>query len=154
MDKKTEIQLLQQFKGSDSYFTQFFNDHDIDQMCENIKNDFAIESDCQFYAQISEMRQKLRDMECQHKEEIKRLNEEHINALKLRCEHSAEKSRAFVKELLKAEASGNDSITGICGEFIGTLDVIKIKRECGISLSDAEIDNLISAVSVVYEFND
>lgn len=151
MDKATEIKLLQQFKGTDSYFTQCFNDHDIDQMCENIKNDFAIESDCQFFAQIAELKGQLRDMKRQHEEEIKRLNDEHNRALKQMCERSADKRRAFVKELLNAEETGEDTITGICGEFIGTLDVIKIKRECGITPTDTEIDHLIHAASLVEE---
>lgn len=151
MDKASEIKLLQQFKGTDSYFTQYFNDHDIDQMCENIKNDFAIESDCQFFAKIAELQGQLRDMKRQHEEEIKRVNDERNKALKQMCERSIENKRAFVKQLLNAEATGEDTVTGICGEFIGTLDVIKIKRELGITLTDTEIDHLIHAASLVDE---
>ncbi len=120
-------------------------------MCENIKNDFAIENDCQFFAQIAELQGQLRDMKRQHEEEIKRLNDEHNRALKQMCERSADKRRAFVKELLNAEETGEDTITGIGGEFIGTLDVIKIKRECGITPTDTEIDHLIHAASLVEE---
>lgn len=120
-------------------------------MCENIKNDFAIESDCQFFAQIAELQGQLRDMKRQHEEEIKRLNDEHNRALKQMCERSADKTRAFVKELLNAEETGEDTITSICSEFIGTLDVIKIKREYGITLTDTEIDHLIHAASLVDE---
>lgn len=150
MDKKQEIEILQSLK-SDTYFADFFGSHDIDQMCENIKNDFAIESDCKFFAQIAELQGQLRDMKRQHEDDIKRLNDEHNQALKQMCERSADKRRAFVKELLNAEETGEDTITGICGEFIGTLDVIKIKRELGITLTDTEIDHLIHEASLVDE---
>lgn len=52
MNKETEIKTLQSLKG-DTYFAQFFNSHDIDQMCENIKNDFAIELNCQFNEKVA-----------------------------------------------------------------------------------------------------
>ena len=47
LSKEEEINLLQQLK-CDSYFHQFFSDADIDQMCENIRNDFQIQSECSF----------------------------------------------------------------------------------------------------------
>lgn len=43
MDKNTEIRTLKSLKG-DTYFNQFFTSEDIDEMCENIEKDFAIES--------------------------------------------------------------------------------------------------------------
>ena len=46
MRKQEEIQVLQSLKG-DTYFAQKFGS-DIDQMCENIKNDFPIEMGCVF----------------------------------------------------------------------------------------------------------
>lgn len=52
MDKKQEIEILQSLKG-DTYFADFFGSHDIDQMCENIKNDFGLEYCCQFYQKTS-----------------------------------------------------------------------------------------------------
>lgn len=42
MTKQEEIDILQSLKG-DTYFAQFFGSKDIDQMCQNINNDFAIE---------------------------------------------------------------------------------------------------------------
>lgn len=44
MTKQEEIDILQSLKG-DTYFAQFFGSKDIDQMCQNINNDFAIEED-------------------------------------------------------------------------------------------------------------
>ena len=54
MDKETEIKTLQSLKG-DTYFAQFFKSCDIDQMCENIKNDFPIELNCQFDQKASQL---------------------------------------------------------------------------------------------------
>lgn len=47
MTRQEEINVLQSLKG-DTYFNQYFSDKDIDQMCQNIANDFAIESGCTF----------------------------------------------------------------------------------------------------------
>lgn len=47
LSKEEEINILQSLK-CDSYFHQFFSDADIDQMCENIRNDFQIQSGCSF----------------------------------------------------------------------------------------------------------
>lgn len=47
MNKFDEMKMLQSLKG-DTYFNQYFSSEDIDQMCQNIENDFAIESDCSF----------------------------------------------------------------------------------------------------------
>ena len=44
MTKQDEIEVLQSLKG-DTYFSQFFTSNDIDQMCQNIRNDFPIELD-------------------------------------------------------------------------------------------------------------
>ena len=48
MKRAEEIQILQSLKG-DTYFADFFGEHDIDQMCENIKNDFGLESTCRIF---------------------------------------------------------------------------------------------------------
>jgi len=48
MTKDEEISILQSLKGNGTYFGQFFSPSDIDQMCDNIRNDFAIESGCSF----------------------------------------------------------------------------------------------------------
>jgi len=42
MDKQSEIKVLKSLKG-ETYFNQLFTGEEIDQMCENISNDFAIE---------------------------------------------------------------------------------------------------------------
>ena len=47
MTKQKEIDILQSLK-CDTYFAQFFGSNDIDQMCQNIKNDFGIECGCRF----------------------------------------------------------------------------------------------------------
>lgn len=76
MDKQTEIKTLQSLKG-DTYFNQVFNNHDIDQMCENIKNDFGIEMDCQFFQKIAALEKQIADMKAAHDAEIKKINAAH-----------------------------------------------------------------------------
>lgn len=47
MNKFDEIKTLKSLKG-DTYFNQYFSDKDIDQMCQNIEQDIAIEVGCSF----------------------------------------------------------------------------------------------------------
>ena len=57
MIKQEEIQVLQSLKG-DTYFAQKFGS-DIDQMCENIKNDFPIEMGCVFMTETEALKKTL-----------------------------------------------------------------------------------------------
>lgn len=47
MDKETEINHLRALQHGDTYFAQFFK-NDVDQMVQNIQNDFPIEFGCKF----------------------------------------------------------------------------------------------------------
>lgn len=51
MEKQKEIETLRSLKG-DTYFGEYFSSDDIEQMCENIKNDFPIEMDCHFAEKV------------------------------------------------------------------------------------------------------
>lgn len=51
MTKEEEINHLMALKGckrGDTYFNQFFSSDDIEQMIQNIHDDFAIEMGCSF----------------------------------------------------------------------------------------------------------
>lgn len=136
MDKQTEISLLQQLKG-DTYFNQYFNNYDIDQMCENIKNDFAIEYDCQFASKEVELKKKLNAVADEHHQELKR-----------RLQDAKKKLFSFASGALLVESKKREkTITEVCYESIGKLETIKIKAMFGITLEQEEIDYLIMKAS-------
>ena len=122
MDKQKEIEILQSLKG-DTYFADFFGAHDIDQMCENIRNDFGLEYCCQFYQKAAIFEQKVKDAEKKHKES----------------------DENFVRGLI-------DDFSGIIPpeiydrlvDKVGILFIINWKRQQDYKLTDAEIDWLIT----------
>ena len=123
MDKETEIKTLQSLKG-DTYFAQFFNSHDIDQMCENIKNDFAIELNCQFNQKASQL--------------------ERINA-DLKKEYEGIKHN-WGMSFIKAIDYGCDEedIYKLVQDELGLDAIIKYKHKEGLKLNDKEIEYLVS----------
>lgn len=122
MDKQTEIKTLQSLKG-DTYFAQFFGDRDIDQMCQNISNDFAIEGGCTFAKKAEVLEKKLI-------EERKAADQDVLD---------------FVEDMLTEEAAGGVAIN-IATRKIGMDNTIKIKRKNNIALSEEEIDYLVSKI--------
>lgn len=68
MRKQEEIQVLQSLKG-DTYFAQKFGS-DIDQMCENIKNDFPIEMGCMFITETEALKKALAQTKKKADEEL------------------------------------------------------------------------------------
>lgn len=127
MDKKQEIEILQSLKG-DTYFANFFGAHDIDQMCENIKNDFGLEHCCQFY-------QKASIFEQQVKEEQKK---------------AQESKQTFVKGFI-SDFDGEipNEVYERLLDAVGQLFIINYKREQDYSLTEAEIDWLVMELNKV-----
>lgn len=124
MTKQEEIKHLMALKGDkrgDTYFNQFFSKDDIEQMIENIKDDFAIEMGCSFTEKAKELEKKL------HKEQ-KAHDQDMLD---------------FVAELLVTEAQGGNPLK-VAMKKIGTDNTIKIKRINKIPLSEKEIDYLVS----------
>lgn len=121
MDKKQEIAVLQSLVG-DTYFNQFFGKHDIDQMCENIKNDFPIETDCQFYQKAVFLQQKVEEEKAKQKEIY----------------------RNYAKGLID-DFDGDipEEIHDRLVDSVGELFIIDYKREQDYGLSDDEIDWMI-----------
>lgn len=120
MDKETEIKTLQSLKG-DTYFSQFFGDRDIDQMCQNISNDFAIEGGCSFYKKAEVLGKQLHDEHDAH----------YKNLLDL------------AEQMITEEAAGGIAVN-IIESKIGIANTIRIKRKNKIALSEEEIDYLVS----------
>lgn len=123
MTKQEEIDILQSLKG-DTYFAQFFGSKDIDQMCQNISNDFAIEGGCGF----------------SHKAEAL----ERINA-DLKKEFQ-QKIHDLGMELIKILDKGfdEDSIYQLVEGEIGIDAIIKFKRKNNLDITDKELDYMIS----------
>lgn len=119
MDKQTEIKTLKSLK-CDTYFAAFFGE-DIDQMCQNISNDFPLELGCNFSKKAEVLEKKL------HKEQ-KAHDQDMLD---------------FVETLLVTEANGGNSLR-VAREKIGMDNTIKIKRKNKIPLSEEEIDYLVS----------
>lgn len=119
MDKQTEIKTLKSLK-CDTYFAAFFGE-DIDQMCQNISNDFPLELGCNFSKKAEVLEKKL------HKEQ-KAHDQDMLD---------------FVETLLVTEANGGNSLR-VAREEIGMDNTIKIKRKNKIVLSEEEIDYLVS----------
>lgn len=123
MTKQEEIDILQSLKG-DTYFAQFFGSKDIDQMCQNINNDFAIEGGCGFN---------------QKAEALERINAD----LKKEIQ---QKIYDLGMELIKDSDKGfdEDAIYQLVKGEVGVDAIIKFKRKNDLELTDKEIDYLVS----------
>ena len=124
MTKEEEIKHLMALMGKgcgDTYFNQFFSICDIEQMIQNIKDDFAIEMGCSFTKKAEVLEKKLHEEQKAHDQDM----------------------LDFVAELLVTEAKGGNPIK-VAMKKIGTDNTIKIKRINKIPLSEEEIDYLVS----------
>lgn len=125
MEKSKEIEILQSLKG-DTYFQDFFGAHDIDQMCENIRNDFDLEYCCQFYQKTAIFEQKVKDAEKKAKED----------------------KQNFVRDII--DGFGGNIPMEIYDRLeaeVGILFIINWKRDQEYKLTDKEIDWLITTAN-------
>lgn len=123
MTKQEEIDILQSLKG-DTYFAQFFGSKDIDQMCQNINNDFAIEGGCGFIQKAVALEKNNADLKKEYKQKIYDLGMELIKDLDKGFDEDA------IYQLVKGE--------------VGVDAIIKFKRKNDLELTDKEIDYLVS----------
>lgn len=124
MTKEEEINHLMALKGckrGDTYFNQFFSSDDIEQMIQNIHDDFAIEMGCSFTKKAEELEKKLHEEQKAHDQDM----------------------LDFVEDMLVTEAQGGNSLN-VAMKKIGTDNTIKIKHINKIPLSKEEIDYLVS----------
>jgi hypothetical protein len=124
MTKQEEIKHLMALMGDkrgDTYFNQFFSSTDIEQMIQNIHDDFAIEMGCSFTKKAEELEKKLHEEQKAHDQDMLDL----------------------VAELIVTEARGGNPLK-VAMKKIGTDNTIKIKRKNKIPLSEEEIDYLVS----------
>lgn len=124
MTKEEEIKHLMALMGKgcgDTYFNQFFSICDIEQMIQNIKDDFAIEMGCSFVKKAEVLEKKLHEEQKAHDQDM----------------------LDFVEDLLVTEARGGNSLN-VAMAKIGMDNTIKIKRKNKIPLSEEELDYLVS----------
>lgn len=124
MTKEEEIKHLMALMGDkrgDTYFNQFFSSDDIEQMIQNIHDDFAIEMGCSFTKKAEELEKKLHEEQKAHDQDM----------------------LDFVEDMLVTEAQGGNSLN-VAMKKIGMDNTIKIKRKNKIPLSEEEIDYLVS----------
>lgn len=123
MTKQEEIDILQSLKGN-TYFAQFFGSKDIDQMCQNINNDFAIEGGCGFYQKAEALERINADLKKEIQQKIYDLGME------------------LIKDLDKG--FDEDTIYQLVKGEVGVDAIIKFKRKNDLKLTDKEIDYLVS----------
>lgn len=124
MTKQEEIKHLMALMGDkrgDTYFNQFFSSTDIEQMIQNIHDDFAIEMGCSFIKKAEELEKKLHEEQKAHDQDM----------------------LDFVEDMLVTEAQGGNPLN-VAMKKIGMDNTIKIKRKNKIALSDEELDYLVS----------
>lgn len=123
MTKQEEIDILQSLKG-DTYFAQFFGSKDIDQMCQNINNDFAIEGGCGFNQKAEALERINADLKKEIQQKIYDLGMELIKDLDKGFDEDA------IYQLVKGE--------------VGVDAIIKFKRKNNLDITDKELDYMIS----------
>lgn len=124
MTKQQEIMHLMALMGDkrgDTYFNQFFSKDDIEQMTENIKNDFAIEMGCSFVKKAEVLEKKLQEEKKAHDQDM----------------------LDFVEDILVTEYRGGNSLN-VATEKIEMDNTIKIKHKNKIALSEEELYYLVS----------
>lgn len=127
MTKQEEIDILQSLKG-DTYFAQFFGSKDIDQMCQNINNDFAIEGGCGFIQKAETLERINADLKADLKKEFQ------------------QKIYDLGMEIIKILDRGfdEDAIYQLVEGEVGINAIIKFKFKNNLELTDKEIDYMVS----------
>lgn len=115
MTKQEEIDILQSLKG-DTYFAQFFGSKDIDQMCQNINNDFAIEGGCGFSQKAETLERINADLKKEFQQKINDLGMELIKILDKGFDEDA------IYQLVEGE--------------VGIDAIIKFKRKNNLDITD------------------
>lgn len=132
MEKKQEIQMLKEFKGTDSYFNEFFRNEDIEQMCENIKNYFPIELGCKFKKKYEEKIANLNSL-------LAEANKEKDELRELAAKEKAELARKVIENMDSLDDGAYDAIE----EEMGINFVILTKYDSNIDLNEDEVDYLV-----------
>lgn len=129
MEKAKEIELLQSLKG-DTYFAQFFDDQQIDAMCENIKNDYPIEFGLNIFEGSS----------------VAKENAE----LRKQLTRHAKLEESVAKYLLcKANEHIDSLLEDLAEQLIGHEKCLTIKLQNALPLSEEDRDTLVKLLADV-----
>lgn len=125
MTKQEEANALRALKNA-PYFEEFFGEADIEQMAQNVENDFPIELNCQFYQKAEQLQRIIDD-----------LKKEYVNNM-----------RNWGMKIIEAISSGTDEdeIYGIVKDELGIDEIIKFKHSKHIELNDDELNYLVSKI--------
>ena len=130
MDKQQEIKVLQSLKG-DTYFNQFFSVQDIDRMCDNISNDFAIECGCDFHRKTLALQQQAIEKEAEYLYKNELL------------------AHSIMDTLHDSIGEIPDCVHDALYKMAGKLPVIKYKRLKNYEFTEEELDYLIQAAELL-----
>lgn len=138
MTKTEEIKVLQSLKG-DTYFAQVFPSNVIDQMCENIKNDFALDNGIETFeyssasqswkAKYIESNELVKGLQCEN-ESLRKTNKEMLEILVL----------TSLKAGINYDSKEYKQIVSLVGQKYIILAKIKHRY----ALTDEEKDYLVS----------
>lgn len=126
MTRAEEIKALQSLKG-DTYFAHLFSDAQIDAMCENIKNDFPIETGIALFEE-SEVAVKNHIL----KERVAKLKEEDC--------------AAAIAILEKASEHADESMDAIAHRLIGVKNCLRLKIHHKFNLTNADREALLNII--------
>ena len=129
MEKAKEIELLQSLKG-DTYFAQFFDDQQIDAMCENIKNDFPIEFGLNIFEGSS-------------------VAKENAELRKQITRHAKLEESVAQYLLCKANEHTDSSLEDFAEQLVGHAKCLTIKLQYALPISEEDRDTLVKLLADV-----
>lgn len=130
MEKVKEIELLKSLK-SDSYLVDEFGAETIDQMCQNILNDFPVMLGTTYMKSIEDKEAALNKNVAKLESDIEDLAADYQN-----------QKREFAEQVLVAHHKGN--LEAVIEQEFGYAFIIKTKRANGIALTEDEIDWMVN----------
>jgi len=129
MDKQQEIRELKSLKG-DTYFNQFFAEEEIDQMCENISSDFAIECGIEKLEAVGKLQTKQQELDVTCKQ-----LENYMDEVDRKTDEIESLARFMADQAHKWNATG---LREKAIEIMGDGEYIKYILKKGYSLWDAD----------------
>ena len=132
MTREEEIKTLQSLKGN-TYFGQIFDNDTIDQMCENIKNDFGIECGVELLEKANRVEKAESDK--------RRLQHENND-----LQDAKDKLMYIVFHLMYSNDISLDYVETYLHNTIGMTDTCIYKLKYETPLSEKERDNVVETL--------
>ena len=132
MTREEEVKTLQSLKGN-TYFGQIFDNDTIDQMCENIKNDFGIECGVELLEKANRVEKAESDK--------RRLQHENND-----LQDAKDKLMYIVFHLMYSNDISLDYVETYLHNTIGMTDTCIYKLKYETPLSEKERDNVVETL--------